>query len=53
MRSVQAADGSRFLQESPVLICIIAALIVMIGVFAIITTAPVAPQELAFGEIPG
>jgi hypothetical protein len=35
------------------LICIIAALIVMFGVFAIITTAPAAPQELVFGEIPG
>ena len=48
-------DGSKLIQDCPVLICIIAALIITIGVFAIITTAPAAHDEikLTFGQTPG
>jgi hypothetical protein len=55
VKTGQATYSSGLLQQSPVLICVIAALIVLIGVLAIVTTAPPAPKELelGFGEIPG
>jgi hypothetical protein len=48
-------DGSKLIQDCPVPVCIIAALVIMIGVFAIITTAPAAHDEIrvTFGETPG
>jgi len=43
----------RWASETPILLCIIAALAVTISVFAIVTTAPAAETELAFGEAVG
>jgi hypothetical protein len=43
----------RWTYETPILLCVIATLVVTIGILTIVTTAPAAKTELLFGEAVG